>query len=363
MKNVDTIVRWLVGILFIFSGLVKLNDPVGTAIKMEEYFEVFSNDISSVFHYLISLALPIGLFVVILEILLGVALLLQWQMKLSVWALLLLIVFFTFLTFYSAAFNKVTDCGCFGDAIAMKPWQSFGKDIFLLALIGYLFARREQFKPTVSPIFGNVTIGLTLTVCILLAYHSIEHQPIIDFRPYKVGVDIHKAMLPSEDFRYEYVMEKEGKKYKFDVYPTDNTFKFVEMVLLNPEAEPTIKDYNIWSDEGDFTEASLTGVKLLVVFSDVNKSRTNRLADIMRLSRELEGVADTWVVMSNDEITYEDFRHEYQIALPYYFGDGTVLKTMIRAIPGLVLLKDGVILGKWHSNDTPTADQVVDLIR
>ena len=121
MKIADRLVRWFVGALFIFSGLVKLNDPIGTAIKMEEYFEVFANDIASIFHYLVPYGLSFGLFVIILEVLLGVAVLINFRMGLTSWILILLIFFFTFLTFYSAAFDKVTDCGCFGDVIPLTP--------------------------------------------------------------------------------------------------------------------------------------------------------------------------------------------------------------------------------------------------
>ena len=131
MKVANKIIRGFVGSLFIFSGLVKLNDPMGTAIKLEEYFEVFASDISSVFHYLVPYSLSIGLFVVILEVLLGVAVLINYRMELTAWIILVLIVFFTFLTFYSAAFNKVTDCGCFGDAIPLNPWQSFFQGYYL----------------------------------------------------------------------------------------------------------------------------------------------------------------------------------------------------------------------------------------
>jgi len=363
MRIADNAVRWFVGVLFIFSGLVKLNDPVGTAIKMEEYFEVFATDIAGVFHYMVPAALYIGLFVVILEILLGVALLFRWKMKPTIYVLLGLIVFFTFLTFYSAAFNKVTDCGCFGDAIALNPWQSFGKDIILLFLTGYMVFRRNEMKSAMSPKWGTVAVGSSFILCIALAYSAIEHLPFIDFRSYKIGVDIRKAMLPSEDFRYRYIMEKEGKQYKFDAYPTDNTYKFVEMILLNPEAEPKIRDYNVWNDEGDFTDESLTGIKLLLVFSDVNKARVKTIPEILALSSQLQGKVESWVIMANDEATYENFRHEHQIALPYYFGDGTVLKTIVRAVPGLLLLKDGVILGKWHNNDIPSAGEIEALIQ
>jgi uncharacterized membrane protein YphA (DoxX/SURF4 family) len=362
MNILDKIVRWFVGLLFIFSGLVKLNDPMGTAIKMEEYFEVFSSDISSVFHYLVPLALEIGLFVVILEVILGVAVLINYQMKWTSWILMLLIVFFTFLTFYSAAFDKVTDCGCFGDAIPLTPWQSFGKDIILLILIIFIFIRKKHYNSKMSLRTGSAILIVVFVVNIAIAYYAIEHLPPIDFRPYKVGTDIQVAMEPSEDYRYKYIMEKDGDTYEFENYPTEKGYEFVDMVLLNPEAEPKITDYNIWNDEGDFTQETLSGIKLLVLFPDVNKSRFKKIDEIVELAQNTEDLLDAWVLTANDESTYENFRHEYQVPLPYFYADGTVLKAMIRANPGLILMKDGVILGKWHNNDIPTKSQIRELI-
>lgn len=362
MKIADQVIRWFVGLLFIFSGLVKLNDPMGTAIKMEEYFEVFSVDIASVFHYLVPYSMAVGLIVVILEILLGVAVLINYRMELTSWVLLLLIVFFTFLTFYSAAFDKVTDCGCFGDAIPLNPWQSFMKDILLLVLIIFLFVRRKTYEPLVGMKTGNIVIISTLVVNLFLAYWAIEHLPFIDFRPYKVGADIGAAMKPSADYQYMYVMEKDGETLEFDRYPTDTSYTFVEMVLLNPEAEPKITDYNVWNENGDFTEESLSGSKLLIFFNDVNKSRFEKVPEINALTASLGSNVTSWVVTANDEATFENFRHEYQIPLAYYYADGTVIKAVIRANPGLVLLKDGIVLGKWHNNDIPSKEAIIDLI-
>jgi len=362
MSILDKAVRWFVGVLFIFSGLVKLNDPMGTAIKMEEYFEVFSSDISSIFHYLVPFSLSVGLFVVILEILLGVAVLINYRMKLTTLILLLLIIFFTFLTFYSAAFNKVTDCGCFGDAIPLNPWQSFMKDIVLLILSGFLFIRRKKYASRFTARVNYSILGLVLVFCIFIAYYAIEHLPIIDFRPYKVGANIPELMRPSEDFRYRYIMEKNGKEFEFDLYPKDTSYKFVEMVLLNPEAQPKITDFNIWNEDGDFTEDVFKGAKLLVLFSDVNKSKYKKVGEITKLADEIKDRVQTWVVTANDEKTYENFRHEYQIALPYYYADGTVIKAMIRANPGLILLQDGNVMGKWHNNDIPSRKEIIELI-
>ena len=362
MNIADKVIRWFVGLLFIFSGLVKLNDPMGTAIKMEEYFEVFSNDISSLFHYMVPFALYIGLFVVILEVLLGVAVLINYRMKLTSWILILLIVFFGFLTFYSAAFDKVTDCGCFGDAIPLTPWQSFFKDIILLVLTLFIFVRKKTYQSAFTKMTGNIIMGVVLVLNLVIAYYAIEHLPPIDFRPYKIGADIKASMQPTEDFRYKYIMEKDEERFDFENYPTDTSYKFIEMVLLNPEAEPKITDYNVWNEDGDFTEETFSGIKLLILFSDVNKSRYKKISEINKLADEIRNNVASWIITANDEATYENFRHEYQIALPYYYADGTVIKAMIRANPGLILIKDGIILGKWHNNDIPAKEEIIGLL-
>ena len=136
MRFLYTLSRYLVGLLFIFSGVIKINDPVGTQIKLQEYFEVFSSDFSSIFEIFVPYALILSVFLCTLEVVIGVALLMNYKMKITSKITLGLILFFTFLTFYSAYFNKVTDCGCFGDAIKLTPWESFYKDIILLVLSG-----------------------------------------------------------------------------------------------------------------------------------------------------------------------------------------------------------------------------------
>ena len=141
MAFITNILRLLTGVLFIISGLIKANDPVGFGIKLEEYFTVFNTE------FMIPLATGLAIFVCVAEIALGIALLLGYKSKLTLWLLLLMMIFFTFLTFYSAYFNKVTDCGCFGDAIKLTPWQSFSKDIILLVMILIMFAGLRYIRP------------------------------------------------------------------------------------------------------------------------------------------------------------------------------------------------------------------------
>src|SRR5579872_5872388 len=197
-KFFDQFSRYFVGILFIFSGLIKLDDPIGTQIKMEEYFEVFADDFGSAFHHFIPWSLEIGMVMIVLEIALGVAILVFWRMKWTGWTLLLLMLFFTFLTFYSAYFNKVTDCGCFGDAIKLTPWQSFTKDVVLMVFVLHLFWYKHTYVPALRTREGDALVIATVLICTFLGIRAINHLPYIDFRAYRVGNVIPQQMLPQE---------------------------------------------------------------------------------------------------------------------------------------------------------------------
>jgi uncharacterized membrane protein YphA (DoxX/SURF4 family) len=362
MKILDNFLKYFVGILFIFSGLIKVNDPIGTSIKLKEYFEVFANDFAPFFAFFIPYSLVIAVFVVVLEVVLGIALLLHYRMKLTSWIFLLLIAFFTFLTFYSAYFNKVTECGCFGDAIPLTPWQSFAKDVVLSVLVILIFIRRNHFKPFMKDRTGNVVMALSFAANIYLCVYAISHLPYIDFRPYKVGNNIPQLMAPSEPYRYKYIMEKDGEEFEFTEYPSDTTYKYKDMIILNPEAQPKITDYHIWTDDGEFTEESFIGNKLFIIFYDISKSKTRNMDKINDLIHSVENDVEVWALTASADTEFEAFRHEYQLAIPYFYADMTVLEAIIRSNPGLWLMKDGVVAGKWHHNDVPEADTVLDLL-
>ena len=354
--------RFLVGSVFIFSGLIKLNDPVGTQIKLEEYFEVFATDFSALqgfFHFLIPLALPIAVLLCAAEVVLGVALLVQYRLRQTTWVLLGLIVFFTFLTFYSAYFNKVTDCGCFGDAIKLKPWQSFGKDAVLLGLIVFILFRLGNSRIATNRRVSSWAVGMATALSVGLGIYAIRHLPPVDLLPYRVGASIPVQMKPSAELKYLYRMEKDGKRVEFTKYPTDTTYRYQEMVLLNPEAQPKITDYAVWNNEGDFTRQTFEGNRLILVLADVTKADRSSLDAVGALARALEGSrVQPMVLTASDEKTFEGFRHEFQLAMPYYFADVTVLKTIIRSNPGLVLLSNGTVKGKWHYHDVPSVTEI-----
>lgn len=376
IKVTNQLITLFVGGLFIFSGLIKINDPVGTAIKLEEYFEVFATDkaqlnlavLHGFWELLVPFSLYIGAFLCIFEVVLGVALLLNYRKKTTIELLLATIIFFTFLTFYSAYFDKVTDCGCFGDAIKLTPWESFSKDVLLTVLILILFFQRKKTgnSPTT---FGSFAVGITAVGCTFLAYYAVAHLPFIDFRAYKVGNNIPKLMEQPEPCLYNYIMEKNGETFTLKDYPTDPAYKFKEMVTVNAEnCKPKITDYKVWNEEGDFTAETFKDNKLLIIIHDLNKNNyigntnVDSYSKINELVKQMKGVTPI-VLTSADSKAFEVFRHDVQLAVPYYAVDATVLKTMTRSNPGLILLKNGTVMGQWHNNDVPSADEIANKVK
>jgi uncharacterized membrane protein YphA (DoxX/SURF4 family) len=365
MKYIDNFSRFLVGGLFIFSGLIKLNDPIGTEIKLEEYFEVFGQDFGSFFLVFKPYALEIGMFLIVLEVVLGVAVLINYKMKITTKILLGLIVFFTFLTFYSAYFDKVTDCGCFGDAIKLTPWESFIKDVILVVFILHLFWYRKRFLPLLYTKQGHAVIALTTVLCFFLGVYAILHLPFIDFRAYRIGNNIPQQMLPPEQPIFEYTfVKKDGEQITSDKYLTDTLmYKYVAVRQTNEEkTKAKITDYAVSSVEGeDVTQSTFEGAKLLFIIYDVSKASTKNVDDIRALIKSLDGKIEMMALTSSGAEQFEAFRHENQLAVPYYFVDATVLKTIVRSNPGITLWVNGTVKGMWHHNDTPDAREVLTL--
>jgi len=357
MKKLTNISRWLVGLLFIVSGLIKLNDPHGTAIKLDEYFVVFSTNFSSIFEWFIPYVLFLSVFLSTLEVVLGLAVLLPFKIKTSIWTLFSMIVFFTFLTFYSAFTGNVTDCGCFGDAMPLTPWQSFSKDLILLVLIAFLLYRRRHIVDFYNP---KKTLAIVLSGIISLGFalYCIAHLPIKDFRPYKIGNHIPTLMNDSEPSVYHYEMEKDGETKIFTKYPTDKAWKFVRSIEVTKGKDPTILDFTLFDEENEVTDEVLTDVKLTVVFNSVGELAEDIDWDaLQKLKDKMEGKV---ITISSKPIANE----KYKGILPSYYAiDETVAKAMIRSNPGLMLWKDGTVLGKWHINDIPSIAELNDLIK
>jgi len=363
MKIYRRIASFLVIALFLFSGFIKLNDPIGTEIKLEEYFDVFSKDfkfMSGFWEALIPYSLLFSIGLSALEVILGVALWAKYKTKKVLWILIALITFFSFLTFYSAYFNKVTDCGCFGEAIKLTPWTSFSKDIFLfLLLVSLLFTDLPKINKLTFK-----TVVFTAILSISFGVYSYFYLPIWDSLPYAVGENIAQNMEQREPLKFQYTYKIKGKVEVLNEMPMDTTAEYISMIAVNEkEARPLITDYKIWvdNDTTDYTKESFNGNRLLVIMPNVNHAYLNALEEISIIAKELEQKGlPTWLVSaaSTEEIT--NLRHQYQLSFPALSADTKILKTIIRSNPGLVLISNGTVKGKWSAYNLPKTNEIVE---
>ncbi|MCK0188365.1 BT_3928 family protein [Arenibacter sp. F20364] len=358
MKYIVALSRIIVGILFIISGFIKLNDPVGFSFKLEEYFSPGVLDLDLLMPY----ALGISIFVVVLEVLLGVMLLIGFRAKITIWSLLLMIVFFTFLTFYSAYFNKVTDCGCFGDAIKLTPWESFTKDVILLVLIIVLFLGIKYIKSPFGDRAQRLIVGLSLLFSAIFAYYVLNHLPALDFRPYKIGANIEEGMSVPENapvaiFDYSWKFNVNGEEKVVVTngdYPSvDGEFIGVETKEIQKGYEPPIHDFTIERDGEDMAISLLQEPKLVMVIAyDLAKSHYGAFREIKEVTDRAMKNGFKVIGMSASGVDYtQKMKSEYQLGFDFYFTDETTLKTIVRSNPGVLVLEQGTIIQKVHYND------------
>lgn len=358
MKYIVTLCRLIVGVLFIISGFIKLNDPVGFSFKLEEYFSPGVLDLG----FLMPYALGISIFVVILEVLLGVMLLIGFRARITVWSLLLMIIFFTFLTFYSAYFNKVTDCGCFGDAIKLTPWESFTKDVVLLVLIVILFLKSKYIGSPFGDSSKRLIVGISLLVSAIFTYYVLNHLPALDFRPYKIGANIEEGMSIPEDapvaiFDYSWKFNVDGEEKVVvtngDYPAVDGEFIGVETEEIQKGYEPPIHDFTIEMDGEDMAASLLQEPKLVMVIAyDLAKSNYSTYNEIKEVTDKAIKNGYKVIGMSASGKDYtQKMKKEYQLGFDFYFTDETTLKTIVRSNPGVLVLEKGTIIQKVHYND------------
>jgi uncharacterized membrane protein YphA (DoxX/SURF4 family) len=363
MKFIVHFSRIVVGILFIVSGLIKLNDPVGFSFKLEEYFSPSVLDLG----FLTPLALALAIFIVIFEVMLGIVLLIGYQKKITIWSLLAMILFFTFLTFYSAYFNKVTDCGCFGDAIKLTPWESFSKDVVLLMLIVVLFFGQKFIAPLATPKILKRIVIISLIGCILYANHVLNHLPVVDFRPYKIGANIQEGMTvppdaPKAIFEYAWTFDINGEKKTIVTngeYPSvEGEFVGVETTEIQKGYEPPIHDFTIEQNGEDLSQSILKEENLVMVIAyDLAKSNFDVFEELKEVTDRaiVNGYKVIGMSASNAELSGRVIS-KFKLDFPFYFTDETTLKTIVRSNPGVLVLKRGTILQKVHYNDLDDID-------
>lgn len=510
MKLIANIVRLFTGLLFIFSGFIKLNDPVGFKIKLEEYFNVFAADLTpapdtlvlkiesadmdvnetfrrilnnekvkkisvntsewehvevkddagkiqsqfdkttifvsidgqetfksdiqkddaapvkieisatvsgketykkSIAVYnnvkvnsdenadvsayvkektflaevclaVIPFALILAIFICVFEIVLGVTLLIGWKRDLTLVLLALMIVFFTFLTWYSATYNKVTDCGCFGNAIPLTPWQSFIKDIVLCVFIFILILLRKHIKPIFSSGFSYGMVSVFTVLSVVFAVYCWYFLPVLNYLKFKEGNDIEKlSTLPpgakQEKREMMFIYSKEGKDFEFTMKELtdkkvleDPSYKFKERIdkVIQEGDKPEIHDFSMADADGnehltEFFEKD--EYKLLMVSQGLTSARKRAMKKIALLSKDWteKSKLQFWALTSSSPAEAEVVRHEYQFEFKFYYGDNTNLKSIIRSNPGLLLFKKGIVVKTWPSTNLPTYKEVLKLTK
>jgi len=366
MKLLQLIIRWVVGLLFIFSGLVKANDPLGLAYKMQEFFEVWG------LHGLQDYTLWFSLMMNTFEVVAGVAVIVGWRMKLFSWLLLILIIFFTFLTGYAVLSGKIKTCGCFGDCIPLSSKQSFIKDLVLLVLIVFLFLFHNQIQPRFSTKTSLKILVFGFLGTIFLQYRDLKYLPVVDCLPYKKGNDIVQQMqVPAgaiaDSLTLNFVYKKNEKIINFDQahFPNDfdSTYEYIDRKDIVAK-----KGNGLVAPIADFSLQTLSGV-------DTTKGIFQTDKYIMVMAKDFENY-DNWKINIHDLIQDAQVKHipiflvtadantasEHFRTIEILKCDATVMKTAARVIPTVFLMEKSKIKDKFSANNQAMMQDVVDLI-
>jgi uncharacterized membrane protein YphA (DoxX/SURF4 family) len=379
-KPALNIIRIVVGVLFIFSGIVKANDPLGLSYKMKEFFEIWNGSLEhgsfflrdiliNLFQFLHDHSLSLSVFMIAFEILAGVALLLGWRMNVFSWLLLLLIIFFTFLTGYAFYSGKFTNCGCFGDCLPITPQTSFLKDIALTILIIILFINRKKVHPYFS---NNLNFGIMAIATVssfLLQWYVLNYLPLVDCLPFKKGNNILEKMKSPpgsvpDSFAIRFVYEKAGKEYEFspaELPPDLNTYTFknrIDKLVRKGNAEPPIKGFSLKTQSGnDTTDIILSEPYCLILFCE---NFSTPVSNWQNNFEKIQKQADqknipVYIVTAAVNEAMIALRNTSFANVPVFECDFTAIRTAARTNPCLYLLKQGTVINKWSYKEMKNA--------
>lgn len=372
------IARILFGVTFVFSGFVKAVDPVGFAYKIEDYL------ISFQLLEFIPLALAFAVGLILLEFLLGVFILLGLYRKITTTLVLLFMLVMTPMTLYIALANPVEDCGCFGDALVISNWATFYKNIVLLSFTIVIVVYRNRIKPLFSAKSKHFGLGFVFLFSLLFCLYNILYLPIMDFRPYKVGVNIPEQMeddLSNGDV-YEniYIYKKDGVEEEFteDNFPwEDSTYTFVDYTskLIKEGEKPLIDEFHIIAYSQDDSGAFITSgditddvldkpIILFVVSLSLNKSSEKAMKQIVVLADHVANQNINLIIATSSDIkVVEEWHKKWDSPnVSYAQMDELTLKTIVRSNPGLLLLNKGTIQNKWSSRNLPSVSKLDTII-
>ena len=350
--------RLLFGAVFVFSGFVKAIDPLGSTYKIEDYLRTFGGFFESMADY----AFPLAIALSTIELLIGLNLIFKIQMNLTSILGLIFMIVMTPLTLYIAIKNPVTDCGCFGDALVISNWATFFKNIVLISLIILILVYHTKFRPFLSLKVQQIGVVTFIAAGILLSIYSYRHLPMIDFLPYKTGVNIPKAMeipenAPSDVYKTNFIYEKDGvqKEFTLENYPkNDSSWVFVDQKteLISKGYKAPIHDFSIMNAQfDDITQQVLNfpGQTYLFIMYDLNETSVKGAKEAEKIYQKYMKAGIKCIALTgSSDADVQKFKDKTDVTFTFWKTDPTVLKTMIRANPGLILLKKGTIQGKWN---------------
>lgn len=369
-KNiVNNVSRIFVGIIFAYSGFVKVVDPLGTNYMIEDYFSAWGLESLHPIAIYCAILLCVG------ELVTGIALIFNLWMKKTSWVLLAFMIYFTPLTLYIALYNPVTDCGCFGEALIITNWQTFWKNVIILIPTFIIFRNRKQFSQIINTELHIYPVALIIAACTYISLLNIWHLPWVDFRPYHVGANLSEKISDGtpEVAEYFFVYENNATKEIKEVHEKEagnvdaNEWTYLDFKkrVITPGHDHSIHDFNIYNNEKDVTENILhdEGYSFWVIMYDLSKADIEHVRPFI----EIEKIAKSkQIPFSAITASYEEipaFKKQTGLQCEYFNMDKIQLKTWIRSNPGLVLIKNGVIIGKWHYNDIPSPDEMKNIVK
>ncbi len=366
IKIVAELCRLLIGVVFIFSGFVKAIDPVGFAIKINDYLTAFGTDMLKPLSLLASFNLSA------VEFTLGVCMFFGVYRRYTSFLVLLFMAVMTPLTLYLAVFDPVSDCGCFGEALVITNWQTFYKNIVLLAASVFVFIYNQRLFQVFSfKVYWFVAL-FSYVYSIGFSYYNYNHLPLLDFRPYKIGANIPELMstpegAPEDEYKYIFIYEKDGVKKEFTLedYPADDstwTFVDTKTELISQGYVPEIESFTVFdNDDEDVSDMILhnPNAMLLLIISKLEDASDERIDEINNVyDYALEHQIPFYAITGSSADEIGPWNDITGAEYPFLHADDVLLKTIIRSNPGLVLLRDGVVLMKWHYNDIPEEEEI-----
>ena len=362
MKSLRNIFRVLVGLLFIFSGFVKGVDPLGTAFRIEDYFVAFG--IPWAGHF----ALFFSILFCMLEFTIGVSLLLNLWIRKTAWLLLLVMTYFTILTFIDAIWNLVPDCGCFGDAIKLTNTATFIKNLVLLLFVVPVFIWRKKYRSALPVILDISLLFLTALAFTWMSVYSARHLPLIDFMAWRKGNKVNKTENRPVKFYVTYRNKKTGEKkeYLASSYPWNDSLWMSQWAFDSQRVEDpgAGKAASLLVEDmhgNDVTSSIMQNpdYQFILVVYNLKETNTDAFLRILPFYKKVQESGKVFICITTSmPAEIRQFRMKHGTSFEFYNADDVILKTMSRSNPGLILLKDGVVIDKWGFREFPEWNEV-----